>query len=227
MADRHAFREAGGPGRVHDLGDVVVHPGDRRKGLARCGDCACIEDDGVCREPAGLSRQQVSRRDQTTGARVGEYVLDLARAEHLVHDDGDRASGERAEERRGRVSTPFEQDRDPIVGPDPRGAQRSADRRGTITQGGIADGAVSFHDRGPVAAERGTTPQQQRRVQRRGRRAGGSPSIHRQRSTPREWLGRGLATSVPGAGKPDASRCASTANGGTVRVARARQGCSI
>ena len=57
----------------------------------------------VGREPAGLPREQVAGRDQTMGPRVGEHVLDLARAERLVHHDGDRARGERTEERRGRA----------------------------------------------------------------------------------------------------------------------------
>ncbi len=57
----------------------------------------------VGREPAGLPREQLAGRDQTTGPRVGEHVLDLARAERLVHHDGDRACGERTEERRGRA----------------------------------------------------------------------------------------------------------------------------
>src|SRR5207249_7816876 len=45
----------------------------------------------VGREPAGLPREQVAGRDQTTGPRVGEHVLDLARAERLVHHE-DRKS---------------------------------------------------------------------------------------------------------------------------------------
>jgi len=117
---------------------------------------------------------------------VGEHVLDLARAERLVHHDGDRACGERTEERRGRVSTSLEQDRHPVVGPDPGGPERGADRRRTLPQGHIADGAASLHDGGPVAAARGAAPQHERRVERRDPPAGCSGTIERQRSTPRE-----------------------------------------
>ena len=193
---RHPFREAGGPGRVHDLGDVVAQPGDRCQGLPCGADGARVEDDGVGREPAGLPREQVSRRDQTTGARVGEHVLDLAGAKRLVHDDGDGAGGERAEERRGSVPASFEQDRDAVVGRDARGPERGADRRRTLPQRRIADAAASFHDGGPLAP-RGAVPQQERGVRPRGQRARCS-GIHRQRAVPRVWLRRAIATSIPG-----------------------------
>ena len=184
MTDGHAFREAGGPGGVHDLGDVVVSPGDRREEVAPPVDGARVEDDRVGREPPGLPREQVSRRDQTTGPRVGEHMLDLARTERLVHDDDDRACGERAEERRRRVPTSLEQDRDAVVGPHSRGAEGSAEHRRTLAQGGIVDGAASFHDGDPVAEAGGALPQEERRVERRGHDARCAGNIDRQRAPP-------------------------------------------
>ncbi len=84
---------------MHDLGDVASQPVDRCERLAARADLARIEDAGGRFEPPRLPREHVSRRDQTTGARVDEHVLDLARAERLVHDHGDRTGGQRAEVR--------------------------------------------------------------------------------------------------------------------------------
>jgi len=213
----HALREAGGPGRVHDLGHIAPEPMDRRERFAARADFARIEDARRRREPARLPREHVPRRDQTTGTRVREHVLDLARAERLVRHDGDRTRGQRAEVRRGSVPTTLQQDRDAVVGPDAGGPERGTDRCRALPQGGVGDRAAALYDGGPVAVAPGAIPQEERGIAGGGGRHARRSDIDRQRALPVNGfvavLQRAYQGTPPG-------------NSGTTRVARARQGCA-
>ena len=134
---------AGRAGGVEDdRGVVVVALGglrDRRRRPRRSRSTGPIGPHSMIRvplfcAPLAASADEVGPHEDELGAGVGEEVVDLAGLEQRVHrhDDAAREQDAAVDDREGRHVG--QDQRDPVAGLDPVGAQRPRDRRGHAVQ---------------------------------------------------------------------------------------------